>query len=184
VRSIFFVLVLATAAHADAARDHFKQGTTYYALGKYPEAAVEYEHAYELHPDPALLYNAAQAHRMAGNKPRALLLYNNYLRLYGSAAKNRGEVQRFINQLKAAIDTEKAATTTPPTTPEPMQPQVKEVTLTQEPPVEKKRTRPWVWGVVGGAVAVAVGVGLGVGLGLGLSHTNYPQSSLMVIKWQ
>jgi tetratricopeptide (TPR) repeat protein len=178
-------MLLAAVAHADAAREHFKQGTTFYALGKYSEAAVEYEHAYELHPDPALLYNAAQAHRMAGEKPRALLLYSNYLRLYGQTAKNRAEVQRFITQLKAAIDSEKTVTSTPPTTPEPMQPSVKEPVLVKEtpPPPEKKPVRPWVWGVVGGAAAVVVGVSLGVGLGIGLSHSEYPSTSLPVIRW-
>jgi tetratricopeptide (TPR) repeat protein len=64
------------------AQEHFRQGTTAYALGKYAEAATEWERAYELKPDAALLFNAAQVHRLGGNHKRALLLYQNYLRLH------------------------------------------------------------------------------------------------------
>src|SRR6185436_3078335 len=63
----------------------------------------------------ALLYNAAQAHRVAGNKQRALLLYQNYLRVYGKQVKNRDEVERHIQTLQRAIDSEVQSQTAPPT---------------------------------------------------------------------
>jgi tetratricopeptide (TPR) repeat protein len=123
MRSIFaLILVLATTRFAQAdntaeARARFEAGSAAYALGQYATAAQEYEKAFQLKPDPALLYNAAQAHRVAGNKQRALLLYQNYLRVYGKQVSNREEVERHIASLKRAIDVEVQAQTSPPTTP-------------------------------------------------------------------
>src|SRR5256885_5820039 len=68
-----------TAAEAKA---HWERGVTAYGLGRFAIAAQEYEAAYELKPQPSLLYNAAQAHRLAGHKAKALLLYQLCVRLY------------------------------------------------------------------------------------------------------
>src|SRR5205807_10015881 len=59
-------------APAEDAKSLFEHGMTLYALGRYTEAAPLFERAFELKPDPALLYNAAQAHRLAGHSQRAL----------------------------------------------------------------------------------------------------------------
>jgi tetratricopeptide (TPR) repeat protein len=117
------ILLAAVPARADntsEARAHFEAGNAAYALGDYAVAAQEYEKAFALRSDPALLYNAAQAHRVAGNKPRALLLYQNYLRVYGSQVSNRAEVQRHIATLKQAIEVEQQSQSSPPTTPAPL----------------------------------------------------------------
>ena len=109
-------------AHADTppdAKTIYRHGTAAYALGKYEEAAKEYETAFELRADPALLYNAAQAHRLAGHNARALELYTSYLRIYGSVVANRAEVQRHIANLKEALEAEQHAVSSPPTTPDP-----------------------------------------------------------------
>src|SRR5256885_17265978 len=82
----------ATPARAEGASDaksHFDKGTSLFALGRYAEAAVEYERAFELKSDPALLYNAAQAHRLADSKQRALRLYPSDLPLFGGRGVNR-----------------------------------------------------------------------------------------------
>ena len=78
------------------------------------EAADLFEKAFELKQDPAILYNAAQAHRLAGDKKKALVLYQNFLRLFGEQ-ENRAEVEKRIVELKAAIEAEQAANTNPPT---------------------------------------------------------------------
>ena len=110
------------AAHAGAgggdqseARAYFDKATAAFALGKYPAAADNFERAFELKPDPALLYNAAQAHRLAGNKERALTLYQNYLRLYAKAVR-RAEVETRVEELKKAIERDRQLATSPPTT--------------------------------------------------------------------
>ncbi|MGZ3406679.1 MAG: hypothetical protein ACXVAN_09585 [Polyangia bacterium] len=117
---ILLVAVPARADNTSEARAHFEAGNAAYALGDYAAAAQEYEKAFALRSDPALLYNAAQAHRVAGNKPRALLLYQNYLRVYGSQVSNRAEVQRHIATLKQAIEVEQQSQSSPPTTPAPL----------------------------------------------------------------
>lgn len=95
VRTALVVVVLAAGlvvgasggarAERDDARKHYDRATAAFGLGRYADAAKEYEAAFALRPDPALLYNSAQAYRLAGNKQRALELYRNYVRLYGGA---------------------------------------------------------------------------------------------------
>jgi hypothetical protein len=108
----------ADAADSDNTSAAERKATTAFALGRYAEAAENFEKAFELKPEPALLYNAAQAHRLAGNKERALSLYENYLRVYGKRDK-REEVETHIAELKQAIEHDKAVATSPPTGTEP-----------------------------------------------------------------
>src|SRR5437879_844113 len=96
------------------AKSLFERGMTIYALGHYAEAAPLFERAFEIKPDPALLYNAAQAHRLAGHSARALTLYQSYLQLYGDAAR-QPEIEAHIAQLKIALETHQHAATSPPT---------------------------------------------------------------------
>lgn len=188
----------ATSNNADEARAHYKKGLSYYALQKYAEAANEYEAAFELEPDPALLYNAAQAHRLASNKTRALALYQSYLRLFPGQT-NRNDVQRHIAALKTAIESDaKSRSNTPtdpigPTTnnlpepkPEPPKPEPQpqpQVIVAPPPSQPARKIKPWVWGILAGGVVV-LGVGLGVGLGLGLSRTRYPDPSIGTVRPQ
>jgi tetratricopeptide (TPR) repeat protein len=110
-------LHVARAAGSDSeqARSFFDKATASFALGRYPVAADNFEKAFELKPDPALLYNAAQAHRLAGDKERALVLYQNYLRLYAKAGR-RSEVETRIEDLKKAIEHDHQVANSPPTT--------------------------------------------------------------------
>jgi tetratricopeptide (TPR) repeat protein len=66
----------------ESARSFYEKATSAFGLGDYARAADLYEQAFELRADSALLYNAAQSHRMAGHKERALQLYKNYVRLF------------------------------------------------------------------------------------------------------
>jgi tetratricopeptide (TPR) repeat protein len=90
-----------------------KKAMAAFALGRYAEAAESFEKAFELKTEPALLYNAAQAHRLAGHKERALSLYENYVRVFGKH-EHRAEVEARIVELKQAIEQDKAAATPPP----------------------------------------------------------------------
>jgi tetratricopeptide (TPR) repeat protein len=116
------------------ARAYFDKATAAFALGHYPVAADNFEKAFELKPDPALLYNAAQAHRLAGNKERALTLYQNYLRLYSKAVR-RSEVETRVEDLKKAIERDRQLATSPPTTTMPS-------TLPPGPPAADPTTPP------------------------------------------
>jgi tetratricopeptide (TPR) repeat protein len=101
-------------ANSDEARVHAEKALSAYALEHFAEAADEYEKAFALKSDPALLYNAAQAHRFAGNYERALHLYQSYLRIFGKKVPNRAEVDRHIRELEAAVATQKRAQQSPP----------------------------------------------------------------------
>jgi len=63
-----------------AATAHVRKATAAYNLGKYTEAAAEYEAAYEQTLDPNLLFNIGQACRLAGDPEKALTAYRSFLR--------------------------------------------------------------------------------------------------------
>jgi tetratricopeptide (TPR) repeat protein len=189
------VVLSCAVAYAETPKELYERATAAFALQNYEEAAALYEKAFGLRPDPALLYNAAQAHRMGGNKVRALKLYQSYLKLYPDHVANRVEVEKHIVHLKAAIASDEASASAPPTVPRPVSPDprslepttpepapappiaVAPVTVAAAPapadkPVWKK---PWFWGVVAGAVVV-VGVGVGLGVGLGTASSPHDPS--------
>jgi tetratricopeptide (TPR) repeat protein len=91
------------------ARAHYEKATGAYALGRYADAATEFEAAFVLKPDPAILYNAAQAYRLAGKKDRALELYRSYRRVYGRRAEHATDVDKHIVELEKAIESERHA---------------------------------------------------------------------------
>jgi tetratricopeptide (TPR) repeat protein len=185
VRTLFVALALAllcgsAIADENDAKSLFTRGRTLYALGRFDEAAALFEKAFELKQDPAILYNAAQAHRLGGDKKKALVLYQNYLRLFGEQS-NAGEVEKRIVDLKAAIEAEQTAKTNPPTgllndkpeLPAPVEPPTtktpEEAPLVVAHAEETKKPlarRGWFWGVIVGGVAVVGGaVALGVVFG-------------------
>jgi hypothetical protein len=136
---VVVVSVLASRAEAQETVTYEQKATTAFALGHFSDAAEDFEKAFELKSDPALLYNAAQAYRLAGNKERALTLYENYLRVYGKREK-RAEVETHIEELKQAIAHDKAVATSPPTgtepvTPGPAVPTPAPIPAPQSPPV-------------------------------------------------
>ena len=105
---------LAFADRATDAREHYQAATAHFAVGEFAEAANEYQEAFKLKPDPALLYNAAQSYRLANNPDKALILYKNYLQLYPNEP-NIDEVRKQIDKLKEAIAAADRAKTSPPT---------------------------------------------------------------------
>jgi tetratricopeptide (TPR) repeat protein len=113
------LLLLLTTTRARATEEEAKafseKGKADYALGHFAEAADDYEAAFKAAPTPALLYNAAQSHRLAGHKERALQLYQSYLRVYGREGSNRKEAEHHIANLTRALEEEKRAATAPPT---------------------------------------------------------------------
>ncbi len=133
--SLILVFALVGAARADdraLAREHFQKGSKAFALGAYDEAIAEYSAAYRAKDDPALLYNIAQAHRLATHAADALRFYKMYLSLLPKAP-NRDEVEGKIAELQKLVDQQKkTATAMPPDS-------VKQPSETSriEPPPEK-----------------------------------------------
>ncbi len=105
------VLALVRPAGADpdteAAKQRFLQGTRAYDLGRYDEAVREYEAAYKLKDDPALLYNIGQAYRLAGKPADAARSYKSFLRRMPTA-KNRVAVEQLAEQQQKLADEQAA----------------------------------------------------------------------------
>ena len=160
------LLVAVGAARADklpGARQHYERGTALYDLRRYREAAVEYEAAFEIKNDPALLFNIAQAYRLAGDYEAALRSYRAYLRRAGDAP-NRAEVERHLAEVQAQLDAQKrpavvlspppaASGVTAPRAPDALGLQQSRSAAPPATPIYKKW---WLWTAVGVVVAGAV----------------------------
>jgi tetratricopeptide (TPR) repeat protein len=99
------------------ARRLYDEATAAFGVGNYAEAAEKYEGSFKLHPDAALLYNAAQAYRMSGNPGRALQLYRNFLRIYADnprAEDARNHVAALEKANAGSRDASPAPTPGPP----------------------------------------------------------------------
>jgi hypothetical protein len=160
--------------NVDAAREHYQKGKRAYDVGHFAEAAREYELAYAAKDDPALLFDLAQAQRMAGDRIAAVLAYKAYLRNAPDAA-DRAEVEQRIQELQTTPSAPSTTGPPPPmkvNSPPPTPPEVKShpalqstVISTSAPP---QHARPrykkwWIWtitGVAAGAAAAALAVGL------------------------
>src|SRR5262245_7268147 len=133
----------ALADDATDAKTHYQKATAHYAIGEYKEAAAEYEAAYKAKQDPALLYNAAQSHRLANDNQKALLLYKNIVKLYPTS-KYATESKDRIEKLEAAIATTQSPPngtapvdsggTSPPPAGQPVQPLVPQAQAGAAPP--------------------------------------------------
>ena len=96
------------------ARAHFQKATAHFAVGEFAEAANEYQAAFKIKSEPALLFDAAQAWRQAGDHKRALVCFRNYVLLFPHE-RQVAIAREHIEKLKEAIAAEEKARTSPPT---------------------------------------------------------------------
>ncbi len=166
--SLALVVLLVTAAVAFAdddgtrsARKHFDKGEKLFALGRFDDALVEYEAAFEARPLPGFLFNIGQCHRNLGDYDAAVFSYRKYLKL-APDAENREAVEDLIADLEAKLDARK-----------------EQPLPGLDPPGDDRRTakkplykRWWFWG---GVAAVA---GAGTGTYLLLRERGLPDTDL------
>jgi tetratricopeptide (TPR) repeat protein len=76
---IYLVPAIAAAGAPDKMRSLAKQAERLYQNGKYRESAALLEQAYEIEPNPRLLYNIARARDQAGDLHEALDYYQRYV---------------------------------------------------------------------------------------------------------
>jgi len=69
-----------------------KAGKKAYVKGKYDDALIAFEAAYEAHPQPKHLYNMARCHEQKGNLAKAAEYYEQYLR-EAPDAEDRDDVE-------------------------------------------------------------------------------------------
>jgi hypothetical protein len=105
VKALAIVLALSSLASAaptpeqrQAARDHYDRATAHYNLGEYAAAAGEFREAYKAVPEPVLLYDIAQAYRLADDKKQSLFFYQSYLRTEPPEAQ-KARVEKRIKEL-------------------------------------------------------------------------------------
>ena len=194
VPATLLLLASANAVAADDAKSHYQKATAHFAVGEYHDAAIEYEEAFKLKQDPAILFNAAQSFRLAGDNQQALLLYNNIIKLYPSTQYAKDSKER-IEKLAQATTAPPAATPAPVTPIPPPAPAVvapppaiepaagtpgaSATVVSSAPPNASEAhpvyTRWWFWTAIGvvaaGAVITAVAVSSGGSAG---SWNNIP----------
>jgi tetratricopeptide (TPR) repeat protein len=110
------LLLASSAGRAEDAKAHYQKATAHFAVGEYHEAAIEYEEAFKLKQDPAILFNAAQSFRLAGENPKALLLYNNIVKLYPETQYAKDSKERIQKLSESGTNTPAAASPAPPPT--------------------------------------------------------------------
>jgi hypothetical protein len=116
-----------TQAQKDEVKLHYQRATRAYDLQKYQEAIDEYQKAYEISGDPPMLYNIAQAYRLADQPSEAVRYYRRFLQRMPNA-RNREDVERKIaDQEKVADERKKTEPAAPPSSPSTRPPPIVEV---------------------------------------------------------
>jgi tetratricopeptide (TPR) repeat protein len=96
-------LARAADTSKEEARQHYRKGEQLFDVGRWDEAAAEFEQAYALKSDPIFIYNMAQAYRRKGEAKRALELYKNFL-IKAPNTPKRAEVEERIAALQEQVE--------------------------------------------------------------------------------
>lgn len=138
---------------AGRSRALHEQAKDAYQRGEYQRAARLFREAHELSPDPALLFNQAQAHRFAGECAEAARIYRQYLAARPQA-DNRAHVEEKVAEMDACAERAAATSAPPPVAAMATRPSAVSPTDDGAP-----RPRLGLWIAGGGAVALgAAGV--------------------------
>ncbi len=88
----------------------FEEASAAYNLGKFDEAIVKFEAAYELLKAPSLLYNLGQAHVRAheydgdvAHLRRAKALYDNFIKIREAGGESTGDARERLAALEAKL---------------------------------------------------------------------------------
>ncbi|MBW2462137.1 MAG: hypothetical protein JRH11_10860 [Deltaproteobacteria bacterium] len=162
-----------SALDDQAAREFFTAGNNLYSLGRYHDAALQFQQAYDLSERPPLLYNIYLAHRDASENAEAAVA----LRLYLEAmpdADNHAALSVRLENLERGLAEQEASRVAAATTAEEAvrQEQAERERREAEERAlaeDDKNIIPWIIAASGGAV-MAVGVVTGI-LALGLASS-------------
>ena len=117
-----WVIALSVHAHADVgverrdeARAHFQSGLALANASRFEEAAIEFESAYALSPQPAVLFNIAMAYTNARRLARAASYLRRYLnsadadqRRLQDARKRLTELMEVVGKVEVLTDPQQA----------------------------------------------------------------------------
>lgn len=136
------------------ARELADKGRAYHDAGEYMKAVAAFKEAYVLAPSPGLLFNIAQAYRLAGDCDDAAWMYRRYLdtnpseqarvlaEQHLSSVEKCGHGGLVLTTIKPVVVAEKPAEPPP-------------VTPVDEPSQPNRMKRTAIWVGVGGGVALA-----------------------------
>lgn len=100
MRCLVVLVLLAGVAHADSDAEHFyKEGQAAYDDKRYDDAITAWTRSYELSKLPALVFNLAQAHRLANHCDQAVESYKKFLEL-DPASEERPAAEQFLRELQ------------------------------------------------------------------------------------
>lgn len=101
---VFLASAPAFAQPEVAARESFERGVLLYEGGRYREAIVQFQNAYQLRPHTSVLFNIARCHENLGELAEALAYYERMLA--DPAVENRSDVEaraRAIRERPVAV---------------------------------------------------------------------------------
>lgn len=108
-----------SAQRVTPAQRHYDTGDTHFAQGRFAEAATEFQAAYDISHNAALLYNIARSHERAGNVDAAIETYQRFLEA-GAPGTGRTEIEDAIRSLESSrTPTLPTTVVRPPTPPAP-----------------------------------------------------------------
>ena len=91
-----------TAEQKAQARERYDAGVRKFDVGRFDEAAADFEAAYQLTGAPEILFNMATAYRAAKHYDKALLMYRAYLRRVPDTGQ-RDTVEKRIAELTPIV---------------------------------------------------------------------------------
>jgi tetratricopeptide (TPR) repeat protein len=112
VLALLFVALAPRAARADqqadiaAAQKLYDEGKRLYNVGKFDDAVVAFEKAYDLYRAPEFLFNIGQCYRNLRNFERSIFVFESYLREKPSTDK-RALVEELIAEMKLEVQRQK-----------------------------------------------------------------------------
>jgi tetratricopeptide (TPR) repeat protein len=108
VLAFMLVALAPRAAHADqqadiaAAQKLYDEGKRLYNVGKFDDAVVAFEKAYDLYRAPEFLFNIGQCYRNLRNFEKSIFVFESYLREKPSTDK-RALVEELIAEMKLEV---------------------------------------------------------------------------------
>lgn len=166
VAIVAFLSATALASPGAGARA-YSDGKQKYAAGDYAGAAVDFRTAYAADPDPAYLFNLAQALRLAKACDDAALSYRTFLAEVPDA-KNRAEIEGYLRDLDRCAAEQKAVAPKPDA--EPTTPPIETSPIVDAPAQKRSKTLPIALGVAG---LVVLGAGAYFALDANAAEREY-----------
>ncbi|MBV8759321.1 MAG: tetratricopeptide repeat protein [Deltaproteobacteria bacterium] len=136
------------------ARELADQGRAYHDAGEYMKAVAAFKEAYVLAPSPGLLFNIAQAYRLAGDCDDAAWMYRRYLDTNPND-QARALAEQHLSSVEKCGHGGLALATIKTVTIAPKAAEQQPATPVDEPAPENRMKRTAVWVGIGGGVALA-----------------------------